>query len=355
MVTPATMKQLLEAGVHFGHQTRRWNPKMQHFIFTERNGIHIIDLQQTVTRLDDAIDFVRDVVAGGNDVLIIGTKKQARETVEQEAQRAGLPYVNNRWLGGTLTNFRTIQARIRHMRDLEDRTERGEFARRAKKEQLDISNEIERLNRYFGGIKYLERLPGAVFVIDTMKEAIAVAECDRLGIPIVSLVDTNCDPDPISYPIPSNDDAIRAIKLILGKIADGAIEGRAAREAGVGAEAYSEEMAQLAAEEEASTSEELSTQAPPLPDTAAEAPAPPAEAGSAEIETEKQAIPTEIANTVADAEEQTTPAEVTEATTAVGEQTTPAEVTETAAEAEEPTAPAEVAETVATSEEQTTG
>ncbi len=261
MVTPVTMKQLLEAGVHFGHQTRRWNPKMQHFIFTERNGIHIIDLQQTVTRLDEAIDFVREVVASGNDVLIVGTKKQARETVELEAQRAGLPYVNNRWLGGTLTNFRTIQARIHHMRDLEDRTERGEFARRAKKEQLDISNEIERLNRYFGGIKHLDRLPGAVFIIDTMKEAIAVAECDRLGIPIVSLVDTNCDPDPIGYPIPSNDDAIRAIKLILGKIAEGAIEGRAAREAGVGAEAYSEEMARLAAEQDAAAAAEPAPEA----------------------------------------------------------------------------------------------
>ena len=234
LVTPVTMKQLLEAGVHFGHQTRRWNPKMQHFIFTERNGIHIIDLQQTVTRLDEAIDFIREVVAGGNDVLIIGTKKQARETVELEAQRADLPYVNNRWLGGTLTNFRTIQARIRHMRDLEDRTERGEFVRRAKKEQLDIANEIERLNRYFGGIKHLERLPGAVFIIDTMKEAIAVAECERLGIPIVSLVDTNCDPDPIAYPIPSNDDAIRAIKLILGKVADGAVEGARGARSGRG-------------------------------------------------------------------------------------------------------------------------
>ncbi len=243
---------------------------MQHFIFTERNGIHIIDLQQTVTRLDEAIDFVRDVVAGGNDVLIIGTKKQARETVELEAQRSGLPYVNNRWLGGTLTNFRTIQARIRHMRDLEDRTERGEFARRAKKEQLDIANEIERLNRYFGGIKYLDRLPGAVFVIDTMKEAIAVAECERLGIPIVSLVDTNCDPDPISYPIPSNDDAIRAIKLILGKVADGAIEGRAAREAGVGAEAYSEEMAQLAAEQDAVAAEQDTAPAEEAPAPAEE-------------------------------------------------------------------------------------
>ncbi len=270
LVTPVTMKQLLEAGVHFGHQTRRWNPKMKHFIFTERNGIHIIDLQQTVTRLDEAIGFVREVVAGGNDLLIIGTKKQARETVELEAQRAGLPYVNNRWLGGTLTNFRTIQSRIRHLRDLEERTTRGEFARRAKKEQLDIANEIERLNRYFGGIKQLERLPGAVFVIDTMKEAIAVAECDRLGVPIVSLVDTNCDPDPIAYPIPSNDDAIRAIKLILGKIADGAIEGRAAREAGAGAGAYSEELTQLAAAE--------AEAAPPPAPEPEEAPPAPADA-----------------------------------------------------------------------------
>ena len=271
LVTPVTMKQLLEAGVHFGHQTRRWNPKMKHFIFTERNGIHIIDLQQTVTRLDEAIGFVREVVAGGNDLLIIGTKKQARETVELEAQRAGLPYVNNRWLGGTLTNFRTIQSRIRHLRDLEERTARGEFARRAKKEQLDIANEIERLNRYFGGIKQLDRLPGAVFVIDTMKEAIAVAECDRLGVPIVSLVDTNCDPDPIAYPIPSNDDAIRAIKLILGKIADGAIEGRAAREAGAGAGVYSEELAQLAtAEADASPPPAPPEEAPPAPADAAQ-------------------------------------------------------------------------------------
>ena len=274
LVTPVTMKQLLEAGVHFGHQTRRWNPKMRQFIFTERNGIHIIDLQQTVTRLDEAIGFVRDVVAGGNDVLIIGTKKQARETVELEARRAVLPYVNNRWLGGTLTNFRTIQSRIRHLRDLEERTARGEFARRAKKEQLDIANEIERLNRYFGGIKQLDRLPGAVFVIDTMKEAIAVAECDRLGIPIVSLVDTNCDPDPIAYPIPSNDDAIRTIKLILGKIADGAIEGRAAREAGAGAGAHGEELMQFAAAADDDA-------APPAPEPAEEPP-PPADAAQLE-------------------------------------------------------------------------
>ncbi|MBE0611306.1 MAG: 30S ribosomal protein S2 [Dehalococcoidia bacterium] len=240
------MKQLLEAGVHFGHQTRRWNPKMRQFIFTERNGIHIIDLQQTVTRLDAAISFIRDVVAGGSEVLIIGTKKQARETVEMEATRAVLPYVNNRWLGGTLTNFRTIQSRIKHLHNLETSMEQGDFARLTKKEQLDISNEIERMNRYFGGIKNMERLPAAVFIIDTVKEAIAVAECKRLNIPIVSLVDTNCDPDPVAYPIPSNDDAIRAIKLILGKVADAAIEGRAASESGAGAGAHGDEFAKAA-------------------------------------------------------------------------------------------------------------
>lgn len=243
------MKQLLEAGVHFGHQTRRWNPKMRQFIFTERNGIHIIDLQQTVTRLDAAINFIRDIVAGGADVLIIGTKKQARETVEIESARAGLPYVNNRWLGGTLTNFRTIQSRVRHLQELEAATARGDYQRLTKKEQLDISNEIERLNRYFGGIKHMERLPAAVFIIDTVKEAIAVAECSRLNIPIVSLVDTNCDPDPISYPIPSNDDAIRAIKLILGKVADAAIEGRAARESGAGAGVHADEFERAAGAE----------------------------------------------------------------------------------------------------------
>jgi small subunit ribosomal protein S2 len=249
------MKQLLEAGVHFGHQTRRWNPKMRRFIFTERNGIHIIDLQQTVTRLDEAINFIRDTVAAGGQVMLIGTKKQARETVEQEARRADLPFVNNRWLGGTLTNWRTIQSRIRYLLDLESRMERGEFSRLTKKEQLDISNEIERLNRYFGGIKQLDRPPAAVFIIDTVKEDIAVTECHRLNIPIVSLVDTNCDPDPITYPIPSNDDAIRAIKLILGKVADAAIEGRAARESGAGAGAHSDELAELAAQAEAGVRE----------------------------------------------------------------------------------------------------
>jgi small subunit ribosomal protein S2 len=275
------MKQLLEAGVHFGHQTRRWNPKMEKFIFTERNGIHIIDLQQTVTRLDDAISFVRDLVAEGNDVLIVGTKKQARDTVFQEATRAGLPYVNTRWLGGTLTNWRTIQGRIRHLRDLEDRVERGEFVRRAKKEQLDISNEIDRLNRFFGGIKNMERPPAAVFIVDTVKESIAVAECDRLGIPIVSLVDSNCDPDPITHPIPSNDDAIRAIKLILGKICDGAVEGRAAAESGVGAGVATEDLvsdevaAEAAADAPADVAEPASAGQSEAPAATAEPPAAP--------------------------------------------------------------------------------
>jgi len=248
------MKQLLEAGVHFGHQTRRWDPRMSPFIFTERNGIHILDLQQTVGYLDNAITFIRDIITAGSDVLIVGTKKQAKETVEEEAQRAGLPYVSNRWLGGTLTNFRTIQSRTQHLRDLEDRMEQGDYSRRTKKEQLDITNEIVRMNRYFGGIKTLDRLPGAVFIIDTVKEAIAVAECSRLNIPIVALVDTNCNPHPITYPIPSNDDAIRAIKLILAQVADAALEGKTAREAGL-TEGISNEEAVAPTIEKLSTSQ----------------------------------------------------------------------------------------------------
>jgi small subunit ribosomal protein S2 len=230
--TPVSMKQLLEAGVHFGHQTRRWDPRMREFIFTERNGIHIIDLQQTVGRLQDAIDFVRDLSARGETILFVGTKKQAQETVEQEAARCEMPYVNNRWLGGTLTNFRTIQSRIDHLVRLEDQRERGEFARLGKREVLAIEKEIERLNRHFGGIKEMTRLPGAMFVIDTVKEHIAVTEAKKVDIPIVSLVDTNCNPEVIDYPIPSNDDAIRAIKLIMGKIADAVVEGKEAQEYG---------------------------------------------------------------------------------------------------------------------------
>jgi small subunit ribosomal protein S2 len=224
------MKTLLEAGVHFGHQTRRWNPKMKRFIFAERNGIHIIDLQQTVQLLDDACDFVRDLVAQSDTVLFVGTKKQAQEAIETEAKRCFMPFVGNRWLGGTLTNFATIQARIDHLVRLEDQRERGEFDRLPKKEALKIEEEISRLNRYLGGIKEMTKLPGALFVVDPSKERIAIAEALRMDIPVVAMVDTNCNPEEIDYPIPSNDDAIRAIKFMANSMANSALEGLAARE-----------------------------------------------------------------------------------------------------------------------------
>jgi len=224
------MKALLEAGVHFGHQTRRWNPKMRPFIFIERNGIHIIDLEQTVQRLEKACDFARDLVAASEAILFVGTKKQAQEAIRIEAQRCSTPYVCTRWLGGTLTNFPTIQARIDHLVRLEDSRERGELDRLTKKEALKVEEEIVRLNRHLVGIKEMTRLPGALFVIDPFKERSAVAEALRMDIPIVAMVDTNCNPDEIDYPIPSNDDAIRAIKLIAGRMADAVLEGLAARE-----------------------------------------------------------------------------------------------------------------------------
>ena len=230
MSTPVSMKALLEAGVHFGHQTRRWNPKMRKFIFSERNGIHIIDLQQTVDRLEAACDFVRDMVSNGGTILFVGTKRQAQETIEAEAKRCGMPYVTTRWLGGTLTNFATIQGRIDYLVRTEDAKARGEMDYLAKKERLKQEEELARLNRYLGGIKAMTALPGAIYIVDTTKEDIAVAEAVRIGIPIVALVDTNCNPDVIDYPIPSNDDAIRAIKLITARIADVALEGLTARE-----------------------------------------------------------------------------------------------------------------------------
>jgi small subunit ribosomal protein S2 len=225
-----SMKALLEAGVHFGHQTRRWNPKMRSFIFSERNGIHIIDLQQTVGLLEEACDFVRELAAEGEAILFVGTKKQAQETVETEAKRCFMPYVSSRWLGGTLTNFATIQARIDHLVRLEDARERGEFERILKKDALKVEKEIARLNRHLVGIKEMTKLPGALYVVDPSKESIAVSEAIRMGIPILAMVDTNCDPDEIDYPIPSNDDAIRAIKLVTGRVADVVLEGLAARE-----------------------------------------------------------------------------------------------------------------------------
>ncbi|MBQ8698670.1 MAG: 30S ribosomal protein S2 [Schwartzia sp.] len=220
-----SMKQLLEAGVHFGHQTRRWNPKMAKYIFTERNGIYIIDLQKTVRKVDEAFNFVRSVAQEGKKVLFVGTKKQAQEAVKEEATRAGMFYVNERWLGGMLTNFQTIQKRIKRLKQLEQMEQDGTFEVLTKKEVLALRHEMEKLEKFLGGIKEMNRLPGALYVVDPRKERIAVAEARKLNIPIVAIVDTNCDPDEIDYVIPGNDDAIRAVRLLTGRMADAVIEG----------------------------------------------------------------------------------------------------------------------------------
>jgi small subunit ribosomal protein S2 len=251
-----TMKELLEAGVHFGHQTKRWNPKMQKYIFGERNGIYIIDLQKTLKKFREAYGFVRDLAAGGGTMLFIGTKKQAQETVFEEAGRCGMFYVNQRWLGGTLTNFTTIRKSIGRLKKLEEMKETGEFDRVSKKEALELDREREKLEKALIGIKVMDSLPSAVFIIDPRKENIAVAEARRLGIPIVAIVDTNCDPTGIDYPIPGNDDAIRAVRLITSRMADAILEGRGTlakdevegeAETGEGAD-----MAEVAAEAEVS-------------------------------------------------------------------------------------------------------
>lgn len=221
-----TMKELLEAGVHFGHRTGRWHPKMRSYIFTERNGIHIIDLQQTISRLGEAQEKVKEVASEGGTILFVGTKRQGQESIASAAESCGMPYVNERWLGGTLTNFRTIRQRIDYLLDLEARYARGDFEGLPKKEALGIEREIARLNRRLGGIKEMPRLPDMVFIVDIRREDIAVKEAHRLGIPIVAMVDTNCDPDPIDFIIPANDDAIRAIKLLCGEIAEAVKEGR---------------------------------------------------------------------------------------------------------------------------------
>ncbi|RIV29363.1 30S ribosomal protein S2 [Alicyclobacillaceae bacterium I2511] len=220
-----SMKQLLESGVHFGHQTRRWNPKMARYIFTERNGIYIIDLQKTVRKVEEAYNFVRDLAAAGQTVLFVGTKKQAQEAVKEEAGRCGMYYVNQRWLGGTLTNLPTIQKRIARLMDLERMEQDGTFQVLPKKEVILLRKEKEKLEKYLGGIKGMKSLPSAMFIIDPRKERIAVAEGRKLGIPIVAIVDTNCDPDEIDYIIPGNDDAIRAVKLLTMKMADAVVEG----------------------------------------------------------------------------------------------------------------------------------
>ncbi len=239
-----SMKQLLEAGVHFGHQTRRWNPKMKEYIFTERNGIYIIDLQKTVKKIDEAYYFIRDLAMEGGTVLFVGTKKQAQESIEQEAKRCEMFYVNQRWLGGMLTNFKTIQSRINKLRKIEKMEADGDFDLLPKKEVIKLKAEQEKLEENLGGIKEMKKLPSAMFVVDPRKEHIAILEAKALGIPVVAIVDTNCDPDEADYPIPGNDDAIRAVKLIASKIADAVLEGRQ------GEQMSDEAIEEVAADEE---------------------------------------------------------------------------------------------------------
>ena len=240
-----SMKQLLEAGVHFGHQTRRWNPKMKQYIFTERNGIYIIDLQMTVKKIDEAYMFLRDLAAEGKSILFVGTKKQAQESIEAEAKRCEMFYVNQRWLGGMLTNLKAIQTRIARLKKIEQMEENGDFDLLPKKEVIGLKAEQEKLEKNLGGIKEMKKLPGALFVVDPRKEHIAVAEARTLGIPIVAIIDTNCDPDEVDFPIPGNDDAIRAVKLIAAKMADAVLEGK-----------QGEQMTDAAAEEAAKDEEE---------------------------------------------------------------------------------------------------
>jgi small subunit ribosomal protein S2 len=240
-VAIVTMKALLETGVHFGHRRRRWNPKMKPYIFTERNGIHIIDLQQTSAALEKAYNAIRNTIAEGGALLFIGTKRQAQESIAEQAHRCGMPYVNQRWLGGTLTNWRTIRQRIDHLKRLEERRDQGEFDLLIKKEALKLHREIAKLTERLGGIKEMRDLPDLLFITDVRREYIAVNEANRLGIPVIAMVDTNCDPDPIDYVIPANDDAIRAIKLVTTKMADAVLEGIALRKTSEAAEIEEEE------------------------------------------------------------------------------------------------------------------
>ncbi len=244
-----SMKQLLEAGVHFGHQTRRWNPKMKRYIFTERNGIYIIDLQKTVKKVDEAFNFVKNLAQDGGKVLFVGTKKQAQDTIKDEAIRSGMYYVNQRWLGGTLTNFQTIQKRVNRLKDIERMEEDGTFDVLPKKEVVMILKEKERLEKFLGGVKDMDNLPDALFIVDPRKERIAVKEAQKLNIPIIAMVDTNCDPDEIDYVIPANDDAIRAVKLLTSKMADAILEVK-----------QGEEMEDTTSSEEEQTSETETTE-----------------------------------------------------------------------------------------------
>ena len=256
-VAVISMKQLLEAGVHFGHQTRRWNPKMRQYIFTERNGIYIIDLQKTVKKVEEAYNFARQVIENGDTILFVGTKKQAQDAIKEEAERCSMYFVSQRWLGGTLTNFQTIRSRIDRLRKIEQMEQDGSFEALPKKEVLELQKERLRLEKFLGGIRNMHKLPGAIFIVDPRKERIAVAEARKLEIPIIGIVDTNCDPDEIDYVIPGNDDAIRAVKLLAGKIADAVIEAKqgeqlndAAPAAGAGPETENIDVSQLELVEE---------------------------------------------------------------------------------------------------------
>ena len=232
MVEPISVKQLLEAGAHFGHQTGHWNPRMKTYIYTQRNGIHIIDLEQTATMLDKACAYVRDLVSNGRPILFVGTKRQAQEAVEEEAKRCGMYYVNQRWLGGMLTNFKTIQDRLNYLVQLEDKRTRGDLDYLPKKEKMKVEKEIARLNKLMGGFKEMINLPGAMFIVDPCKEKIALAEAKKVGVPVVAMVDTDCDPSNIDYPIPSNDDAIKAIKFVCSMIANAVLQGKMLKETG---------------------------------------------------------------------------------------------------------------------------
>ena len=250
MANIISMKQLLEAGVHFGHQTRRWNPKMAEYIFTERNGIYIIDLQKTVKKIEEAYYFIREIAASGEDILFVGTKKQAQDSIKEEAERVGMYYVNARWLGGMLTNFKTIQQRINRLAQINKREEDGTFDMLPKKEVIKLKLQRDKLEKYLGGIKDMKKLPGAMFVVDPRKEKIAISEAHKLGIPVVAIVDTNCDPDEVDYVIPGNDDAIRAVKLIASTMSNAIIEGRQGEDALIQQTAEeAEESAEAPAEE----------------------------------------------------------------------------------------------------------
>ena len=322
-----TMKSLLEAGVHFGHQKRRWNPKMRRYIFTHRNGIHIIDLQKTLRMLEEAASFISEVAADGKKVLMVGTKKQAQDTIITESQRANAFYITTRWLGGTLTNFKTIQSRIDYLVDLETRKAKGEFETLPKKEALKREDSISRLNRYLGGIKEMTEMPGALFVIDVGKEAIAVAEARRVGIPIVALVDSDCNPELIDYPIPGNDDAIRSIRLVTGRITSAIVEGVNSRAA--------------------LQYEEVSEAAMPAPATA---PAPPVAAQpQAAMPTQAPAPTTEAPPAVADTQPSTeAPPQATDAQPAAAEaQPASPQAAEVPSASPAPEAPQAVAESTA--------